>query len=119
MSPAASDRRHGDDRIARAFMVRYQPPASRGSDSWATSPLKNFSRTGARFFSDYEFKIGEWILLQMLLPVSKQPVWVKARVVWMKPAPMGIVDVGVAFGLSDPAAQQAIDQAATFLQRRR
>ena len=116
MQPGASERRQGD-RVARAFMVRYQPPASRGSDSWAMSPLKNFSRTGARFFSDYEFKVGEWILLQMLLPSSKQPVWLKARVVWMKPGPMGMVDVGVAFGLSEPAAQQAIEQAVTFLQR--
>lgn len=97
-------------RIIRSFIVRY----ASGSGSWPVSTLRNFSTCGARFFCERAFQVGETCILQFILPTSREPVVLKARVVWTKPSPFGMVDLGVSFEPSDAHAKQALTNAANF-----
>ena len=100
----------GSPRVTRAFMVRHK--AAEGGPSWFMSPLRDLSRSGARFMSEGGFDVGAKLTLELVLPAATQPVVVKALVAWKKPAPFGIAELGVTFEV-DPqsATQQAIDTA--------
>ncbi len=104
----ASEHRQ-DPRVPHAFLVRYRCPAV-GLERWLVSPLRDLSRSGARFLSEREFSIGTVLETQLLLPVAQRPVAVHARVAWQKPAPMSMVELGVTFDVQvDDATRQAID----------
>lgn len=114
-SPAPSEpqeQRH-DPRVAHPFMVRYQC-----QESWHVSPLKDFSTTGARFVADYPFTQGEVLDAQMIFPLARQPIAVRARIVWMKPTQWGLVELGVTFELGDAEAKQAIEAAVAHFLRK-
>jgi Tfp pilus assembly protein PilZ len=84
------------------------------------SPLRDLSSGGARFLSDYRFATGSILEIQLLLLGSTQPVSLKARVAWSKPARLKITELGVTFDPGDTAIQQRIDAAvAHFLSRRK
>ena len=104
-------------RVARTFIVRYQSSWS-GERFWSASTLRNFSRAGARFLVERELKVASSMLLQLVLPTSKQPVWVSARVVWSRPAQWGTVDLGVEFEPAETSAVEAIAEAADFFLRK-
>ena len=104
-------------RFIRAFVVRYQAFGAK-SDAWLTSTLRNFSSVGARFLSGQPFRMGETIVLQLLLPTSRQPIVLKARVVWNKPGSLGSMDIGVEFEPTELAARKAISDAAQFFLRK-
>ena len=105
-------------RIIRSFMVRYKSFAS-GDGAWLTSTLRNFSSTGARFLCERVFEQREAMLLQLLLPTAKDPVALKARVIWAKPASLGMAEVGVAFEPGDAHAAAAVTHAARFYAAKR
>jgi Tfp pilus assembly protein PilZ len=96
-------------RVAHAFLIRYQPPRA-GKPTWLSSPLRDLSSGGARFVSEHHFETGAIFDAQLLLPLSQQPVFVKVRVAWVKPWRAGLVEVGVTFDANDMAIQQAIDE---------
>ena len=110
MSQGAENRRA--PRIARSFMLRYQPP---GKSTWLLSPLRDLSSGGARFLSEHDFAGGEVFEMQLVLPTSTQPVQMKARVAWVKPWRAGLVEVGVTFDPGDMGVQRTIDEAITKL----
>ena len=101
-------------RIIRSFLVRYPSPAS-GQGFWLVSTLRNFSTCGARFFCERTFRVGETTKIQLILPTSREPVVLKARVVWTKASSLfGMVDLGVAFEPSDEQSTKALTSAANF-----
>ena len=104
---AAEHRR--DPRVSRAFLIRYRCPAA-GQERWLVSPLRDLSRSGARFLSERMFAVGVPLELQLVLPVSRQPVVVGAHVAWQQPGALGMVEMGVTFDLgADDAARRAVD----------
>ncbi len=104
-------------RVARSLMARYRDGRSPGA-SWLMSPLRDLSSGGARFLSEVAFDVGSTLELQLLLPLAREPVSLKARVAWAQPARLGMVEVGVTFDPGDAAAQQSIDAAvAHFLHK--
>ena len=105
-----------DPRISHAFMVRYKPPPKDATQ--LVSPLRDLSSGGARFFSEYPFQQGEEFEAQLVIPQAIQPVMVKAKVAWVKPFKMNMVEVGITFSAGDMIMQQAIDDAvAHFLKK--
>lgn len=105
-------------RFVRSFVVRYQSLEA-GSNAWLTSTLRNFSSTGARFLCERAFRVGEAMVLQLVLPTSREPIMLKARVVWTKPSLLGVLEVGVAFEPSEMTAARAIADAADFYLRKK
>lgn len=114
---ADTERRHAE-RVAHAFVVRYKFVWA-GEAVWLVSTLRNFSRIGVRFLSERRFGEGDELVLQLFLPTSKEPVWVRARVMWTKPAQWGTFDLGVAFEPTEAAARKAITDAADFFLRKK
>ncbi len=103
-------------RLPLTFMVRYQYPGSQRA-VWSSAPLRNFSRLGVRFISEYPFQVGATVALQLILPTSEQPVWVEARVAWTQPSRLGMTEIGVAFQLADAQTREAIVSAAVFFSK--
>ena len=119
MADAPQEEQRRRPRISRPFMIRYRP-SGKEQAGWLVSPLRDLSGGGARFISEYPFFAGDAFEIQLLLPASKQPVSLKARVAWVKSAHMGLSEVGVTFDPGDTGIQQAIDQAVThFLDKQR
>ena len=104
-------------RIIRAFMVRYRPVTDLDFP-WLVSPLKDLSSGGARFISERHLKVGDLLELQLLLPMSPQPVGLKARVAWVKSTAFKLIQAGVTFDPCDTAIQQLIDAAVAHFLRR-
>ena len=107
-----------DPRVPRAFIARYRS-ADDSASGWLVSPLRDLSNHGARFLCEQEFAVGSKLDFQLQLGVAQQPIWLMARVAWIKPAQiMRIFEVGVTFDPGDPAAQQALNAAvAHFIQK--
>ena len=107
-----------DPRVTHAFIIRYRPVGEAGS-GWLVSPLRDLSTHGARFLSERDFPVGSSLDAQLQLGFSQQPVQLRARVAWVKPAQlMKMSEVGVTFDPGDPATQQALDAAVNrFIQR--
>ena len=104
-------------RVPRAFIVRYRCPDA-GMTGWLISPLRDLSSGGARFISEQPFTDGTVLEVQLILPVAKDPVCLKAKVAWTAPARLGMVETGVIFEPGGAAAEQAIsDAVAQFLNR--
>ena len=113
MADTPKDEQRKRPRINRPFIVRYRP-ASTEDAKWFVSPLRDLSSGGARFISEYPFFVGDTFELQLLLPVSKDPILLKARVAWIKAAHMSMSEIGVTFGAGDTGIQQTIDQAVAY-----
>ena len=111
------DDRRAAQRIARSFLVRYHAQEGQGM-AWDTAPLRDFSETGARFLAQSACQQGDALILQLILPMSREPVWVTARVVWVKPVQWEMQELGVAFEPGDDQTKQAIAAAAAFFQKR-
>ena len=108
-SAGPSDEHRRSPRVAFRLLARYRLPGEPGA-TWLVSPLRDLSSGGARFFSEYAFAVGELFKLQLLLPVAAEPVWVMARVAWVRPGIMKMVELGVTFDAGDAAIQRLIDE---------
>ena len=97
-------------RIARSFMARYRI-TTLNETMWLVSPLRDLSSTGARFLSERALIAGDLLEMQLILPVAPQPLPLTARVAWVRPGPMDMVEVGVTFNPGDSGIQQTIDDA--------
>ena len=97
-------------RVAFRLLARYRPPGEPGA-TWLVSPLRDLSSGGARFLSEHPFAVGDTFEVQLLLPAAAQPIWVRARVAWVKPGAMKMVELGVTFDAGDAANQRLIDEA--------
>lgn len=107
--PAPEEKRQAP-RVARGFMVRYRSAKTGGA--WAVSPMKDLSRGGARFSADLALEPGDTLDLQLMLPVSRDPVAVKATVAWARAGVFGTTEVGVAFDVGDEAILKTLVAAA-------
>ena len=106
-------------RVIHQFLVRYRP-ATTEEAAWQVAPMRDFSRTGARFWSERSYEVGDLLELQLILPTSRQPVALKGRVAWVKAAPLQMVELGVTFDEDGPGVKQLIDDAvAHFLRRQK
>ena len=115
MSDDAEHRR--EPRIARGFMVRYRLPQE---SSWSVSPLRDLSTSGARFLGERKFDVGAELQLQLVLPLAKEPLMLKARVARATPGPMNLLEYGVLFHVDEATVQQMIDVAVGhFLRKQR
>ena len=105
-------------RVDRHYMVRYRPISAGGGGGWLVSPLRDLSSGGARFISEHPFTPGEAFEMQLLLPISTQPIAMKARVAWVKTRTMSMVEMGITFDPGDIALQRTIDAAISrFIQK--
>jgi len=109
MSPDVPERRRSP-RIAHPFLIRYRSSGSEGT--WRIAPVRNLSAHGACFRGEYDFQIGEEVVLQLILPSSKQPLSLTARVVWSKRVnePLHLIEYGVEFHHPDPSTQRLISE---------
>ena len=105
-------------RINRSFMVRYRSSEPPEGATWLVSPLRDLSSGGARFLSERRLAVNDVLGLQLILPMFPQPVLLKARVAWMKSAPLNMVEVGVTFDPGDAAIQRMIDDAVAHFLRK-
>ena len=110
MADAPQEELRRRPRVAHRLLVRYQPPVE-GAAEWLVSPLRDLSSGGARFLSERPFAVGELFKLQLLLPNMPEPIWVMARVAWVKPTVMEMQELGVTFEAGDAAIQRLIDEA--------
>ena len=106
-------------RINRSFMVRYRASGTSEGATWLISPLRELSSGGARFLSERGQAVGNVLEFQLILPMSSQPVSLKARVAWVKPGPLSMVELGVTFDPGDAAIQQMIDDAVAHFLRKK
>ena len=104
-------------RVNQPFIIRYRLPETVKA-GWMVSPLRDLSSGGARFLSEGSFDVGAILDVQLVLPVSQQPVALKARVAWVKPARLGTVEVGITFDPGDTAIQRTIDSAVEYVIRK-
>ncbi len=104
-------------RIVRSFMVRYRAPTT-GRTGWLVSPLRDLSSSGVRFVCEKAFGVGSILEMELLLPTSKQPVPLNAKVVWTKPVQWGMVELGATFEPVDATVQQRIDEAVAYSLRK-
>lgn len=114
---SASEHRR-DLRVTKGFMARYRLRGETRSE-WRMSPLKDLSRSGARFLCEHTFAIGDVLDVKFLLPVANEPVAVMARVVWVRQRPAGLTEHGVLFTLEDPSTGTVIEQAVLHALKRR
>ena len=112
------EERRGAPRVAQAFIIRYRRSDISGS-SWLVSPARDLSSQGARFISEHTFQSGERLDVQLTLPSSQEPVLVKARVKWIKPIQLGMVELGVAFEAEDATTREVLERAITYVLQKR
>ena len=111
-----TDEQRREPRVSHGFMIRYR--AADTMAGWLVSPLRDLSRGGARFLSERPLKVGTLLDIYLVLPAAAAPVSLQAKVARTSPAPMGMVELGVAFQPTDAVSQGAINAAvARFLKR--
>jgi len=103
-----------DPRIAHGFMVRYRRPSDRG---WSVSPLRDLSSSGARFLSEQAFPVGTTLNLQLVLPTTKEPLALQARVARVTPGPMDLAEYGVTFEVNAAGVQEIVTAVTHFLHK--
>ena len=108
MAESAENRRA--PRVRHSFMVRYHLTDPQDA-MWFVSPLRDLSSGGARFLSERQLSTGDQLEMQLILPSAPQPLSLKARVAWVKPGPLNMVELGVTFDPGDVGIQQTIDDA--------
>ena len=97
-------------RVQRPFTIRYRD-ATEAEKPWRITTLRDLSLSGARFVADQAFDVGRALELQVVAPVSLQPIFLKAHVVWVrsKNPILRLYEYGVAFDVIDAAVQRLID----------
>jgi len=60
------------------------------------------------------FAMGSTLELQLILPISREPVSLLARVTWTKPGPWDLIEHGVAFDEAGAGVQETIDAAVAY-----
>ena len=110
---SASEHRR-DPRVAHGFMVRYRRPSDRG---WSVSPLRDLSSSGARFLSEQVLPVGTTLDLQLVLPTTKEPLALQARVARIIPGPMDLAEYGVIFEVNAAGVQEIVAALAHFLRK--
>lgn len=106
-----SERRQGGPRVIRHFLVRYRGPNETG---WHMSPLRDFSRDGARLVCEESYPPGTALDFRLGLPVFLTPVQITVRVMWQQSVFSGrmqMTEYGISFTELAPAVQQVIDEA--------
>lgn len=105
-------------RLTHPFLVRYR--ASTGDTSWRIAPLRNLSVEGVCFRAERTFQTGEEFDLELILPADKQPIPVRARIVWSKlvnPA-LQLTEYGAQFSAMDASSRALIGKTvASFLEK--
>ena len=101
-------------RVVRGFMVRYRRPSDRG---WSVSPLRDLSSSGARFLSEQTFPVGTKLELRLVLPTTKEPLALQARVARIMPGPMDLAEYGVTFEVNAAGVQEIVTALAHFVHK--
>ena len=117
MSERSADEDRRLPRVTRHFMVRFRSSGEE-QGGWMVSSLRDLSSGGARFLSEESFDVGTTLELHLVLPGAQEPVALKARVAWVKPTRMNMVELGVTFDPGDAAIQRTIDAAVAHFLRK-
>ncbi len=110
-SASESERRQAGPRVIRHFLVRYRGP---NETAWHMSPLRDFSREGARLVCEESYVPGTALDFRLGLPVFLTPVQITVRVMWQQSVFSGrmqMTEHGMSFTELEPAVQQTIDEA--------
>ena len=116
---ASAEERRRFPRLAHAFLARYLAPTGQGQ-TWRISPLKDLSRVGACLRCEHPYELGKSLPIQLILPNTKEPLALTARIVWLKRVnpSLNLFEYGIAFDPITPAAQELIGQALEGFLRR-
>ena len=97
-------------RVQHPFTIRYRDAADPGQP-WLITTVRDLSLGGVRFIADQAFDVGHAIDLQVVVPASRQSIFLKAHVVWANPKNplLQLYEYGLAFDVIDTALQQLID----------
>ena len=97
-------------RVQHPFTIRYRD-ATESDKPWLITTVRDLSLGGARFIADQAFDVGQALELQVVVPVSRQTIVLRAHVVWANPKnpALRLYEYGVAFDVIDTALQQLID----------
>ena len=107
-----------DPRAEKAFMVGYRGAGD--SEPPILVPLKDLSRSGARFLTDREFLVGRVLELELRVPTAQRPMPLAASVVRVRKGPLGLYEHAVQFESVTVTSQQLIDEAVkSFLKANR
>ncbi len=113
MSP---DEQRQAPRIMRGFLIRYRSVEG-GGTGWLVSPLLDLSKTGVRFLSEHPFHVNTSLTIQLVLPMSQEPVALVGHVVRTAQKRLGMTELGVTFDQIEPSAQEQIEAAVTHVLR--
>ena len=83
-------------RITQSFHATYRQVGG-PSPSWCSMSAVNLGLTGARFRSPRSLEQDCVLELSILLPKTVHPFLLRARVIWSKTYPSGILEYGVEF----------------------
>lgn len=108
--------RRRDSRLAQPFQVRYRLYGEL-TESWRTAMTVNLSASGLRFRSADLMEIGRELQVELLLPTSKEPLVLRARIIWSQPMASGVTENGAEFDDITPEQGAQIDAMVKFLLR--
>jgi hypothetical protein len=107
------DEKRQAPRAAKPLMARYRAQGNPPSD-WFLSPLRDLSRSGARFLSEGRFAVGTSLEFHITLPMARQPVPLVARIVRTAPGPIGCDEYSVTFEAIDSSTSVLLETAVQF-----
>ena len=96
-------------RIRQSFHATYrriEGPAQ----SWCSTGPVNLSLSGARFRGSQQLDPGCLIELAILPPKAVHPFTLRARVVWDKAYPSGVLEYGIAFVDVTPDQERQLEK---------
>jgi c-di-GMP-binding flagellar brake protein YcgR len=102
-------------RVRESFTIQYRV-ASAIASSWCRGPVINLSAGGMRFRCVEEpLEVGAPLSIQVSLPGFREPLILKAVVVWSQLQASGVTEVGAEFQDLDVKQQLMIDRLVSFL----
>ena len=97
-------------RIKQPFHATYRRVDGPAQQPWQSTGPVNLSLTGARFRSPQQLETGCVLELSILNPKALHPFMVRARVVWNKAYPSGVIEYGNTFIEGTPEQEQQLEK---------
>lgn len=96
-------------RLKQSFHATYRQ-LDGPTQTWQSTGPVDFSLTGARFRSPHWLQTGALLELSILNPKAVHPFTLRARVIWDKAYPSGVLEYGITFIEVTPEQQQQLEK---------
>ncbi len=103
-------------RVAQPFDARYRMYGQL-MESWRTIRTLNVSAMGMRFQSADLLEDGAVLEVEIALPILREPLTLRARLIWSQTVASGVTENGAEFVDVTPMQAEQIDQLVKFLQK--